>query len=62
MKPRHHDLWQLSELLEAESEGRPFDRAAAHHLALRLAERHPEIGQTMRLICDRVAASGSGPS
>ena len=27
MKPRHHDLWQLSELLEAEAEGRPFDRS-----------------------------------
>ena len=62
MKPRHHDLRQLSEILEAEIEGRPFDRAAAHHLASRLGERHPEIGQSMRLICDRIASSGPGPS
>jgi hypothetical protein len=62
MKPRHHDLYQLSELLEAESQGRPVDRSAARHLALRLAERHPEIGKSMRLICDRIAPSGTGPS
>jgi hypothetical protein len=50
------DLRQLSALLEAEATGRPFDRDHAHHLACRLAERHPEIGQSMRLICDRIRA------
>ncbi len=52
------ELRQLSALLEAEASGRPFDRDHAHHLANRLAERHPEIRQSMRLICDRVGGAG----
>ncbi len=58
MSQNLHELRQLSALLEAEATGRPFDRAHAHHLATRLAERLPEIGQSMRLICERVAPEG----
>ena len=56
------DLRQLSTLLEAEASGRPFDRDHAHHLASRLAERHPEICQSMRLICDRIGSGGQSRS
>lgn len=58
MSQNLHELRQLSALLEAEATGRPFDRVRAHHLAARLAERLPEIGQSMRLICERVAPEG----
>lgn len=51
---RLHDIRQLSECLEAEAMGRPFDRSHAHTLAARLAEHHPEIGATMRLISERM--------
>jgi len=54
MDYRLHDIHQLSELLEHEAHGRPFDRARAQHLAATLAEHQPEIGETMRLICDRL--------
>ena len=57
MKQRRHELRQLSEMLEAEYEGRPFDRATAHRLAARLAEHVPAISQSMRLICERVATA-----
>jgi len=55
MKPRHHDFRQLSELLEAESEGRPFDRVKARQLAEQLAQLCPDISQTMRLVERRMA-------
>lgn len=51
-----HDIRQLSEFLEAEASGRPFDRRRAHHLARTLAESCPEISMTMRLICERFNA------
>ncbi|MCR6631562.1 MAG: hypothetical protein NVV74_16815 [Magnetospirillum sp.] len=54
MDYRLHDLRQLSELLEAEANGRPFDRTHARRLAQALAEHQPEIGNTMRLICERL--------
>jgi hypothetical protein len=44
----------LCELLEAEVSGRPFDRAEARRLAQTLASKHPEIGQTMLLMCERI--------
>ena len=52
------DLRQLSALLEAEATGRPFDRDHAHNLASRLAERHPEIRQSMHQICERIGSGG----
>ena len=59
MKPhRWHEVNQLSELLEAEIDGRPFDRDQAHRLACVLAEFHPEIRQSMDQICSRISESG----
>ena len=54
MDYRLHEMQQLSVLLEHEAAGRPFDRGRAHSLAATLAEHHPEIGNSMRLICDRL--------
>ncbi|HTH17910.1 MAG TPA: hypothetical protein VL974_14725 [Magnetospirillum sp.] len=54
MDYRLHEMHQLSELLEAEANGHPFDRARARLLAGALAEYHPEIRNSMRLICDRL--------
>lgn len=54
MDYRLHEIDQLSELLENEALGRPFDHAHAQRLALSLAEHHPEIGNTMRQISDRL--------
>lgn len=48
------DLRQLSVFLEAEASGRPFDRAHARRLALALAENQPEIGNSLRLIGERL--------
>ena len=48
------EMRRLSELLEDECAGRPFDRAQAHNLAANLAESCPEMGQTMRRISDRM--------
>jgi|AGTN01.1.fsa_nt_gi hypothetical protein len=59
MDYRLHDIRQLSEMLEAEASGRPFDRHHAHHLAAILAEHQPEIGDSMRLICDRLKGMGN---
>ena len=48
------DMRRLSELLEDECAGRPFDRAQAHALAANLAESCPEMGQTMHRISERM--------
>lgn len=53
---RLHEIQQLSEMLEHEALGRPFDRARAHQLALTLAEHQPEIRDSMRLVCERLRA------
>lgn len=49
-----NDMRRLSELLEEECAGRPFDRAQAHSLASNLAETCPEMGQTMHRISERM--------
>lgn len=58
MKYRLHEIMQLSELLEHEATGRPFDRARAHQLALTLAEHQPEIRDTMQRVCERMRGGG----
>lgn len=50
------DMQVLSEMLEAEASGRPFDRARARQLAQFLGGNHPEIGKTMMLMCERMKA------
>lgn len=54
MEYRWHEIRELSQLLEAEAAGRDVDRGRARHLADRLAEHHPEISRSMRLITDRM--------
>lgn len=54
MDYRLHDMSQLAEILEAEACDRPFDRVQGQRLALVLAEHHPEIGNSMRLIAERL--------
>lgn len=54
MDYRWHEIRELCELLEAEADGRDLDRGRAQHLADRLAEHHPEIGHSLRLIRDRM--------
>jgi hypothetical protein len=48
------ELKELGEHLEAEAEGRPFDRRRAHHLAARVAELHPDIRNTMQRVGERL--------
>jgi len=60
MNSRRQEIRQLAEMLEAEFHGRPFDRKAGHHLAARLAEYHPDMRSSMRLICERFAATEGG--
>lgn len=48
------DMRRLSELLEEECAGRPFDRSQAHSLASQLAEVCPEMSQTMQRITERM--------
>jgi hypothetical protein len=54
MDYRLHEINLLSEMLEHEASGRPFDRAHAHHLATMLGEHHPQIRDSMELICARL--------
>lgn len=56
MEYRLRDIRQLSDFLEAEASGQPFDRGQARCLALKLAEHHPEIRDTMRRIHARLLA------
>jgi hypothetical protein len=55
MDYRLHDIYQLSEILEAEACGRPFDRAQGQRLAFSLAKDQPEIGNSMRQIAERMS-------
>lgn len=57
MDYRLHEIRQLSALLEAEASGQPFDRDYARGLAQELASHHPEIGDTMRQICNRLSGA-----
>jgi hypothetical protein len=51
------ELSQLARILEDEAAGKAIDHDRAFHLARFLEERHPEIGNSMRLISDRMAGS-----
>ncbi|CAA7619805.1 hypothetical protein [Magnetospirillum sp. UT-4] len=54
MQNHIRDIRMLTELIEAEAGGRPFDRSQARDLAHRLAEHNPEIAKTLRRISDRL--------
>ncbi len=49
-----HEIQTLTDLLDHEAMGKPFDRDLAHRLASELGERQPEIRRTMQLICQRL--------
>lgn len=53
MSNSFHDIRALCDFLEAELEGRPFDRSHAHDLAARLADQFPSIQRTMGLLRQR---------
>ncbi|HLO79048.1 MAG TPA: hypothetical protein VK196_21540 [Magnetospirillum sp.] len=55
-----HEIEQLAVLLESEAAGLPFDRGHALQLASKLAEHHPEIGNSMRLITERLRGERVG--
>lgn len=53
----HHlrEIRALSEFLEAEALGLPFDRERARELVHTLSQHHPSIGNSLRLISDRLS-------
>ena len=53
MSNSYHDLHQLSECLEAELNGHPYDRVMAQRLADQLAHQFPAIHNSMRLLVER---------
>lgn len=52
------DLRTLTELIEAEAEGRALDRDQAFRLATDMAERYPDIRANLALIRDRMRPGG----
>jgi len=52
-------IWDLCDVLEAELDGRPYDRKAALELAAHLGNRFPGIHQTMKQIHSRINAEHS---
>jgi hypothetical protein len=48
------EIHQLSEILAAEADGRPVDRAEAHRLARTLGQAYPGIRRTMEQVCRRM--------
>ncbi|MGE5517866.1 MAG: hypothetical protein ACM31D_18845 [Bacteroidota bacterium] len=58
---RWQDIRQLAGIIEAEAEGRAFDRDLALALAHRLAEQHPHIRGTMTLVVNRLRGDARHP-
>jgi hypothetical protein len=54
MSNPRNEIWDLCDVLEAELEGRPYDRKIALELAERLASKFPSIHKTMQRIQDRI--------
>ena len=55
MSADQKDIWTLCEFLQAEKEGRPYDRAAAAALARQVGDRFPGIKDTLTLMYNRIA-------
>lgn len=55
MKHPSDDIERLTDILEAELEGRPVDRDEARRLARRVAEDCPDIALTMSRVAARMA-------
>lgn len=60
MKYRWEEIELLIDLLEAEVQGRPIDRAEASRLAAKLAQLCPEIAGTMGRVNSRMLSPGQG--
>jgi hypothetical protein len=58
MKHRWDEVNQMRDFLEAEIQGRHFDRNHAHHLAKRLAETFPVCRQSFGRMAERMAQDG----
>jgi len=48
------EIWTLCDYLQAELEGRPYDRSTALDIASRLGEKFPGIHQSMQQIRTRL--------
>jgi hypothetical protein len=52
------EMVRLADLLDAEANGRPFDRNEAGRLAVQLRDLCPEIAGNMQRIADRMSPAG----
>ncbi len=48
------EIRKLSEMLESEAMGLPFDRTQARELAEKLGEQHPAISRSMKVLLQRL--------
>ena len=55
MGKSHKEIWVLCDFLEAELEGRPYDRSHALELAEFLGDKFPGIHQTMQQVRNRMS-------
>ena len=55
MEMKFNAIDHLCRVLEAELEGRPFDRSKAMEIAVWLGEEFPTIQNSIKLICQRIA-------
>jgi hypothetical protein len=55
------EIRSLSELLESEANGLPFDRDQARHLAEKMANQHPAIRRSMEVLLQRLGAGDEQP-
>jgi len=59
MSKSHKEIWVLCDFLEAELEGRPYDRSYALELATLLGDKFPGIHQTMQQVRNRIGMENS---
>ena len=57
MQNERSAIWTLCDVLEAELEGRPYDRSKAVELATRLGEEFPAIQNSIKQICQRIGGT-----
>lgn len=59
MSVQYMEIRDLCDILEAELEGRPYDRSRAMELASRLGDAFPGIQQSIGQICRRIGSETS---
>lgn len=57
MDSKSSAIWTLCDVLQAELEGRPYDRSMAVELATRLGEEFPGIQNSIKQICQRIGGT-----